>query len=80
VLRDGLDVSGIFGVVVQRLSEFANRYAEAAVEVDKGIAEPETAAKFLAADDFSGSFEEHEEEPVGLLLQPYGSPVLQELA
>jgi hypothetical protein len=80
VLRNGLDVSGIFGVIVQRLSELANRYPEAAVEVDEGVAGPEAAAKFLAADEFSGSFEEHEEEPTGLLLQPYGSPILHELA
>jgi hypothetical protein len=67
-------------VVIQRFSEFANRHPEAAVEVDEGIAGPEAAAKFLAADDFSGSLEEHKEEPIGLLLQPYGSPVLDELA
>jgi hypothetical protein len=79
-LRDGLDVSGIFGVVVQRVPEFANRHPEAAVEVDEGVAGPEAAAKLLAADDFSGSFEEHEEEAIGLLLQPYGSPILHELA
>jgi len=79
-LWNGLDVSRILGVVVQRLSEFANRHTEATVEVDEGIAGPEAAAKLLAADDFSGAFEEHEEEPTGLLLQPYWSPVLQELA
>jgi hypothetical protein len=79
-LWNGLDVSGIFGVVVQRLSEFANRYPETAVEVDEGIAGPEAAAKFLAADDFSRGFEEDEEEPIGLLLQPDGSPVLEEFA
>jgi hypothetical protein len=80
VLWDGLDVARIFGVVVQSLSEFANRHPEAAVEVNKGIAGPEAVAKFLTADDFSGSFEKHEKKPIGLLLQPYGSPVLHELA
>ena len=80
MLWNCLDVSGIFSVIVQRLPELANRHSEAAVEVNEGIARPEAASKFLAADDFSGSFEEHEEEPIGLLLQPYGSPVLQELA
>ena len=75
-----LNVSGISSVIIQRLSELANRYPEAAIEVDEGIAGPEAAAKFLAADNFSGSFQEHEEEPIGLLLQPYRSPVLQEFA
>ena len=73
-----LNVSGIFSVIVQRLSELANRHPEAAVEVDEGIAGPEAISKLLAADDFSGGFKEREEEPIGLLLQPYGSPVLQE--
>ena len=80
MLWDGLDVSGIVSVVIQRFSELANRHPEAAVEVNEGIARPEAVAKFLAADDLSGSLEEHEEEPIRLLLQPYGSPVLQELA
>jgi hypothetical protein len=75
-----LDVARILGIVLQRLPELANRYAEAAVEIDERIAGPEPTSKFLAADDFSGSFQEHEKEPIGLLLQPYGPPVLQELA
>ena len=61
--RNRLDVTGIFGVIVQRFSEFANRHLEAAVEVNEGIAGPKADAKLLAADDFSGSFEEHDEEP-----------------
>ena len=80
MLWNGLDVSGIVSVVIQRFSEFANRHSEAAVEVNEGITGPEVASKFLTADNFSGSFEKYEEEPIGLLLQPYGSPVLQELA
>ena len=70
-LWDCLDVSGIFGVIVQRFPELANRHPEAAVKVDEGIAGPEAASKFLPADYFSGVFEEHDEEPIGLLLQPY---------
>ena len=80
MLWNGLDVSGIIGVVDQRFSELANRHPEAAVEVNKRIARPEASSKFLATDDSSGSFEKHEEESIGLLLQPYGSPVLQKLA
>jgi hypothetical protein len=62
-LWNRLDVSGIFGVIVQRLPKLTNGGAEAAVEVNKSIARPEAAAKFLAADDFSGSFEEYDKEP-----------------
>jgi hypothetical protein len=60
-LWNRLDVSGIFGVIVQSLSDLANRHPEAAVEVNKRIAGPEAASKFLAADHFSGSFEQDEE-------------------
>jgi hypothetical protein len=78
VLWDGLDVSRILGVVVQRLPELANRYAEAAIEIDERIAGPEATSKFLATDDFSGVFQQHEEELIGLLLQPDASSVLEE--
>ena len=74
-----LNVSGIFSVIVQRLPQLANRHPEAAVKIYKRIARPEAASKFLPADDFSGVFEKRDEEPIGLLLQPYASPVLQEL-
>jgi hypothetical protein len=75
-----LNVARIFGVIVQRLPKFADRHAETAVKIHERIVRPEAASKFLAADDFSGSFEKHEEELIRLLLHPYGSPVLQEFA
>jgi len=73
-----LDVSGIFGVIVQRLPKLAHRHPEAAVKINERIVTPEAASKFLPADYFSGVFQERDEEPIGLLLQPYASPVLQE--
>jgi hypothetical protein len=78
-LRNGLDIAWVFGVIVQRLPEFSDRYTEAAVEVNKGVAWPEASSKLLATYDFSGMFQKHEEEKIGLLLQSYQSPVLQEL-
>ena len=75
-----LNVSGIVSVIVQRLPQLANRHAEAAVKINERIVGPEAASKFLPADDFSGVFQERDEEPIGLLLQPYASPVLQELS
>ena len=77
-LRNGLDKVGVLGVVVQRLPEFADRCSEATVEVNEGVAWPQTSSKLLATDDFSGVFQKHEEEPIGLLLVLYLSPVLQE--
>ena len=73
-----LNVSGIVGVIVQRLPQLANRHPEAAVKIDKRIVRPQAASKFLPADYFSGVFQERDEEPIGLLLQPDASPVLQE--
>jgi hypothetical protein len=79
-LWNRLDIARIFGVIVQRLPKLANRHPKTAIEIDKRISRPETISKFLAADDFTRSFEEDEEEPIGLLLQPYRSPVLEKFA
>jgi hypothetical protein len=77
-LWNRLNVSGIFGVIVERLPKLANRHSKAAVKINERIAGPEAASKFLPADDLSGVFEERDEDPIRLLLQPYTSPVLQE--
>jgi hypothetical protein len=60
-----LDVSGIFGVIVQRLPQLANRHPEAAVKINERIVRPEAASKFLATDYFSGVFQERDEESMG---------------
>jgi hypothetical protein len=78
-LWNRLNVSGIVGVIVQRLPQFANGYPEAAVEINERIVEPEAASKLLPADDLSRIFEQRDEEPIRLLLQLDASPVLQEL-
>jgi hypothetical protein len=77
-LWNRLNVSGIVGVIVQRLPKLANRHPKAAVKIYERIARPEAASKFLPADDFSRVFEERDENPIRLLLQPYPSAVLQE--
>jgi hypothetical protein len=60
-----LDVSGIFGVIVQRLPQLANRHPEAAVKINKRISRPEAASKFLATDYFSRVFEQRDQESMG---------------
>jgi hypothetical protein len=60
-----LNVSGIVGVIVQRLPQLANRHAEAAVKINERIVRPEAASKFLPADNLSGVFEQRDEEPMG---------------
>src|SRR6266851_5073624 len=77
-LGNCLNVAGIIGVIVQRLPQFAHRHTKAAVKINERIVTPEAASKFLPADDFSGVFQERDEQPMGKLLQPYASPVLQE--
>jgi hypothetical protein len=64
-LRNCLNVSGIVGVIVQRLPQLANRHPQAAVKINKRIAGPEAASKFLATDDFSRVFEQRDEESMG---------------
>ena len=64
-LWNRLDVSGIFGVIVQRLPQLANRHPETAVKINERIVRPEVASKFLATDYFSGVFQERDEESMG---------------
>jgi hypothetical protein len=45
-----------------------------------GIFAPQVVSKFLSADDFSGVFEERDEEPIGLLLKLYAPAVLEQFA
>jgi hypothetical protein len=78
-LWNRLNVSGIVGVIVQRLPKLPNRNPETAVKIDKRISGPETASKFLSSDDLPGVFQKRDEEPAGLLLQLDASPVLEEL-
>jgi hypothetical protein len=73
-----LNVSGVFGIIVQRLPELANRHPKATVKINERIVTPQPASQLLPADDFSGVFEQRDEQPIRLLLQPYASPVFQE--
>jgi hypothetical protein len=60
-----LNVPGIFGVIVQRLPQLANRHPEATVKINERIVTPKAASKFLPADYLSGVFQECDEEPMG---------------
>jgi hypothetical protein len=60
-----LNVSGIIGVIVQRLPQLANRHSEAAVKINKRIVRPEAASKFLATDYLSGVFQQRDKKPMG---------------
>jgi hypothetical protein len=73
------NVSGVVSVILQRFPQLANRHAEAAVKIYKRISRPEAASKFLSSDDFSRVFQKCDKEPIGLLLQPDASSVLEQL-
>jgi hypothetical protein len=75
-----LDVARLFGAIVQRLPQLANRHPEATVKINERIVGPEAASKFLPTDYFSGIFEERDQEPMRELLQPDAFPVLQEFS
>jgi hypothetical protein len=64
-LRDGLNIAGIIGVIVQRIPQLTHRHPQAAVKINKRIAGPEAASKFFTTDYFSGIFQERDEEPMG---------------
>src|ERR1700720_762605 len=57
--RDGFDEAGIIGGVAEDLSEPHNRGIGAVVEVDEGVWLPESMTQLFAADDLSGTFDEH---------------------
>jgi hypothetical protein len=67
-LWNRLNVSGIFGIIVQRVPQLANRHSKAAVKINERIVRPEAGSELLPADDFSGVFQERDEEPTRLLL------------
>jgi hypothetical protein len=70
-LGNRLDVSGILGVIPQRLPHFANRNSQTAIKIDKGVALPDSALDFLTSDNPSGIFQKDHEQTKRLLLQFY---------
>ena len=79
-LGNGLDVTGMLGIIAKRLPQFANGYSEAAVEVDKRIVAPDAMAQVVAGDHLSSIFQKNDQKPEGLLLQLHPVPVFQEFA
>ena len=75
-----LDISGAFGVIAQRISEFANCDAKAAVKVDECVFRPDVASQLLPVDDLPGVFQQYYQKPERLLLQLHPLSSFEELA
>ena len=80
VAGDGLDEPRIFRGVAESLAETHDGGVEAVIEVNKGVARPETFAKLFAADEIAGSFEKDRKNLPRLVLEANAGSVLAQFA
>jgi hypothetical protein len=78
-LGNGLNVPGIFSIVSESISEFANRNAQAAVKVDEGVSLPDASLNFLTAHHVPGILQEYDQKTERLLLELHPPSLLQKL-
>ena len=50
----GLNVTRCIGIIVQRVPHFSDGYAQAVIELNKGVFWPQALPDFFPRDDFSG--------------------------
>ena len=80
VAGDGFDEPRIFRGVTESLAETHDGGIETVIEVNKGVARPETFAKVFAGDEIAGSFEKDRENLPRLVLEANAGAVLTEFA
>ena len=66
---DGLNEAGIFGVVFERLADFADGGVDAVLGIDEDILAPDAVDDFLTGDDGSILFHQKQEQFHGDALQ-----------
>ena len=77
--REGLDVAGRSGIVIQSLADLLGGDVEAVIEIHQRVA-PKPADQFLAGDDLAGTLQQRREKLEGTLLQFDFPAVLSQFA
>jgi hypothetical protein len=70
--REGFDVGGTFGVVGEGGADLADAEVDAAVEIDEVVVTPKRALDLVAADRFTGAFDQQEQNAEGLRVELEG--------
>src|SRR5262249_40524768 len=61
-------------------AQLIDRGVQAVIEIDKRVSRPQAAAQLFARHHISRSLDQHGEHSEGLILQPYASALLAQLA
>jgi hypothetical protein len=67
--RNGLDIKGLIGGVAESLAQFIDGSVYVGVVVDVRVRRPQAYAQFLARDDFTGLFEQDNQDLINLALE-----------
>jgi hypothetical protein len=77
---DGLDETGVVGVVVKRLSQAVHGLADSALEFSVRVTGPEEILKLLAGNDTAGLFEKGEENSKRLSIKAGAGSIVMQIA
>src|SRR5262245_46953403 len=61
-LRQGLDESGTFGRIPERLAQAVHRRVQAVVEIDERVSRPELLAEFVASNEIAAAVHEEQKD------------------
>jgi hypothetical protein len=64
-----LDIAGRVGIVAERFPHLTDRYSQAVVELDEGVACPEMLPDFIARDNFPVTLNQHHQQTIRQVLQ-----------
>jgi hypothetical protein len=68
--REGFNKTGVFGGITEGIAQALDGGVQAMIEIYKRVGGPKPAAQFLPRNDFTGTLEEHGQNPERLLLKP----------
>jgi hypothetical protein len=79
-LGQSFDVLGIARRVAEGSTPPGHDVVDSVLEIDRGVVGPQMALDFVPRDQFARVFEEHGQNPAGLILEPNNYAVLAKFA
>jgi hypothetical protein len=76
--RKGFNVTRRVGIIVKRIPNFSDGYAQAVIELNKRVFRPEALPDFLPGDDLSGPLYEHYEQSIRKVLDLHAGAIPRE--